>query len=64
MRVGVVMVAFVVTGVWAWISIVKNELQPWSAEMVLLVLGCWGAKAAQRQIEGNKPKTKQTDQIV
>jgi len=51
MRVGTTGIAFMVTGTWAMLSITKGELQPWTPEMVGLVVGCLGMKAAQRKLE-------------
>lgn len=51
MRVGMIAINLAVVGTWCWVSIAKMELQPWSPEMIALVLGGQAIKAAQRKLE-------------
>lgn len=56
MRVMSFGVVFLVMTTWAWVSIRKEALQPMDADLVALVLGAMGIKAAQMKMEGPKGK--------
>lgn len=60
MRIVTVFVTLAIIGSWAYVSIVKKELQPLSAEQVAMVLGALGLKAYQRGKEGTPPPTPPT----
>lgn len=55
MRVLTALITLAVVGAWAYVSIVKKELQPLSAEQVSIVLGALGLKAYQRGKETPQP---------
>ena len=49
------LILFVITtvfiGTWGWLSIQKGEMQPIDMEQLMLILGAFGFKVAQRSIE-------------
>ena len=51
MRLLVMFVVMAITGVWAYLSCVKGEMQPIDIDKVVLILGSLGFKAIQKKIE-------------
>ena len=54
MRLMVMIVVFAITGVWAYLSCVKQAMQPIDVDKVVLILGSLGLKAIQKKIEVGK----------
>ena len=58
-RAGFLFLLAVITGTWSWVSISNGQLQHVDPETVALVLGGFGAKVWQKNVEnGNSKESK------
>lgn len=53
-RVGFIGILVAFFGTWAYLSIHKGEMQPIDMEQLMMVLGAFGFKVAQRTTEGKE----------